>query len=44
MADIAASMDYYGGLAEWAKHGAELAGAASICKGWATEIEDQEPL
>jgi len=40
MLDIATSMDYYGGLAEWAQHGAELAGAAGIAEQWADEIED----
>jgi hypothetical protein len=44
MADIATSMDYYGGHAPWAQHGKELAGAALICKEWAVEIEqDPEP-
>lgn len=38
MTDIATSMDYYGGMAPWAKHGGELAGAAMICREWAAEI------
>lgn len=39
MDDIAACMDYYGGFAEWAKHGREIAGAGSIARQWAAEIE-----
>ena len=42
MTDIATSMDYYGGLALWALHGKELAGAAMICREWANEIETCE--
>lgn len=39
MTDIAANMDYYGGMAPWAHHGEQLAGAAMICREWAGEIE-----
>lgn len=39
MADIATSMDYYGGMAPWAQHARELAGAALIASEWAGEIE-----
>jgi len=37
---LAACMDYYGGFAEWAKHGREIAGAGAIARQWAGEIED----
>lgn len=37
--DIATSMDYYGGFAEWSKHSRELAGAAIIMREWADEID-----
>lgn len=36
---LAACMDYYGGLAEWSKHGREIAGAGAIARQWADEIE-----
>ena len=39
MDDIAAAMDYYGGFAEWSKHGREIAGAGAIARQWADEIE-----
>ena len=38
MESIGVAMDYYGGLAEWARHGKELAGAANICREWAFEL------
>ena len=38
MLDVATSIDYYGGMAEWGKHGQELAGAALVAKQWADEI------
>lgn len=38
MQDIAVAMDYYGGFAEWAEHGVELMGAASVAKQWGREI------
>lgn len=41
MADIAVSMDYYGGLAPWARHARDLMGAAGICQEWADEIEKE---
>lgn len=40
MIEIGTAMDYYGGLAEYAKHGAELVGAAQIAKSWIPEIEE----
>lgn len=43
MLDIATDMDYYGGLAEWAQHGKELAGASGIVMGWAKAIADEPP-
>ncbi len=39
MEEIAVLMDYYGGRAEWARHGVELAGAAHMARGWADAIE-----
>lgn len=36
---IAVLMDYYGGFSEWAKHGREIAGAGTIARQWAEEIE-----
>ena len=39
MDDISLCMDYYGGLAEWAQHGREIAGAGKIAREWADEIE-----
>jgi hypothetical protein len=39
MDDISVDMDYYGGLAEWAQHGREIAGAGKIALEWADEIE-----
>ena len=38
MDDIAVDMDYYGGLAAWAQHGREIAGAGKIAREWAAEI------
>lgn len=35
---ISIVMDYYGGFAEWAKHGREIAGAGAIARQWADEI------
>lgn len=35
----AVDIGYYGGRAEWAKHGRELAGAAVMVLQWADEIE-----
>ncbi len=40
MIEIGTAMDYYGGLAEHAKHGAELVGAAHIARSWIPEIEE----
>jgi hypothetical protein len=39
MDDIAVTMDYYGGFAVWAQHGREIAGAGTIARQWAGEIE-----
>jgi hypothetical protein len=39
MDDIAVAMDYYGGFSEWAQHGREIAGAGTIARQWAGEIE-----
>lgn len=36
-------MDYYGGLSYWAKHGREIAGAGTIARQWAEEIERCRP-
>lgn len=41
MEQVAAEMDYFGGFAEWAKHGREIAGAGAIARQWAEEIEKQ---
>jgi hypothetical protein len=37
--EIAADMDYYGGLAEWSQHSRELANAAGLLRQWASEID-----
>jgi hypothetical protein len=39
MDDISVMMDYYGGFAAWAQHGREIAGAGTIARQWAEEIE-----
>ena len=39
MDEIAALLDYYGGFAEWSRHGIELAGAGNIARQWALEID-----
>jgi hypothetical protein len=39
MSDIAVEMDYFGGMAEWAKHSAELMQASQIAENWADEID-----
>lgn len=36
---LASCMDYYGGMAEWSRHGREIAGAGHIARQWADEIE-----
>ena len=38
---IAVDMDYYGGMAEWATHGRELADTALQLRQWADEIEER---
>ena len=35
---IAVAMDYYGGMAPWATHAAEMMGSAQIVREWADEI------
>ena len=42
MDEVAAEMDYYGGFAEWSKHGREIAGAGAIARQWAEKIESSE--
>lgn len=42
MDEIASSMDYYGGLAEWSQHGREISGAGAIARQWAEEIENDD--
>lgn len=39
MTEVATLMNYHGGLAEWARHGVELAGAAHVARSWADAIE-----
>jgi hypothetical protein len=39
MDDIAVEMAYYGGFSEWAQHGIKIAGAGTIARQWAGEIE-----
>lgn len=39
MFNLAVDMDYYGGLAEWAKHAKELRGASVTVEQWAESIE-----
>ena len=41
---IAACMDYYGGFAEWSKHGREIAGAGEIARQWADEIDEHNAI
>lgn len=41
MADLGICMDYYGGLSEWAKHGAEMIAAAKTATEWAEEIRKE---
>lgn len=42
MIKLGVQMDYYGGFAEYSKHGAEMVGAATLVKEWAMEIEKDE--
>lgn len=44
MEDIAVAMDYYGGFAQWSRHGREMAGAGTIARNWAKEIISAEQL
>lgn len=44
MDDMAVMMDYYGGFAEWAQHGREIAGAGDIARQWADEIDASNAL
>lgn len=39
MEQLGADFDYFGGLAEWAKHGREMIGAANMAREWAEQIE-----
>jgi hypothetical protein len=41
MDDIAVEMVYYGGFSEWAQHSREIAGAGTIARQWAGEIEEE---
>ena len=41
MNEIAVAMDYYGGFSEWAQHGRELVGAASVASKWADKIDEE---
>jgi hypothetical protein len=41
---VALAMDYYGGLAPWAAHAKEMMGAAVLCRDWAGEIRQDEPV
>ena len=41
MIDVAAEMDFYGGMAVWAQHAPELLGAGYLARSWAAEIEQQ---
>ena len=43
MEGIAVDMDYFGGFAEWAKHGKEMLGAAWIARQWADSIDEVKP-
>ena len=38
---LAAAMEFYGGMALWAKHSRELRGAGHLARSWADEIEKQ---
>ena len=38
MDSVAVAMDFYGGFAEWAQYGREIAGAGRIARQWAEEI------
>jgi hypothetical protein len=40
--ETAVQMDFYGGMAPWARHSGELLGAAGILREWANEIERGE--
>jgi hypothetical protein len=42
MTAVGTELDYYGGLAEFAKHGTELCAAAMVVWTWVDELE-QEP-
>jgi hypothetical protein len=42
MDQLSVDMDYYGGLANWAMHGREMAGAGRIAREWADNIERDE--
>lgn len=38
---LAVAMEFYGGMALWAKHAQELLGAGHRARSWAAEIENQ---
>jgi hypothetical protein len=42
MLDIATRLDYFGGLSEWADHGAQLAGAAGVMSTWVDGMKERE--
>ena len=39
MIELGIEMDYYGGMSEMAKHGAELVAAGRVAESWADGIE-----
>ena len=39
MAELGRCMAYYGGFADWSRHGREMVGAGKIAWQWADEIE-----
>lgn len=40
MKDLGAAVDYYGGMADWAGHGAELAGAGHTVESWVIGLKE----
>jgi len=41
MHNLGVDMDYYGGLAHWAKHGVELDAASLMVDEWVKEVEKE---
>ena len=41
MKEVGTQIDYFGGLARYAKHGAELVGAATIVEDWIFEMSNE---